>query len=434
MHQVPLQVNNVCLQDLTSLEQLLPPGTISLIYTLAYLVAIAAALSIIYGIAEWFSKDRVLKIIEGRRALVVVGDEAFYGKVAIPPRGGGGFEVYFPPENVENPLSLISFLMRSYGETGEEKFRREAEKLLREFKARGLVPQDFELNHVRHDPWQPPSLVSRKVYASELGNLKAIMLFRDFLEEKEVEKRRKELRRLFHPSPLRVLARKIYNALAFVKDKLASLTVKTTSTLATPLAPELKKGLAEMEKKAIGVVGATYDPFLENSIGRLLTVRVTDIDGEEKMYQGILREYSSNYLLLYDVSYRLQAITRFKGCSEEPGYPRLALRIHGFKFRLPSHLKVEKEKDGLVLENISNEVIKIESVKWEGGELKVGRVLRPGERVAIGAPPGGSFTVEYEVSKTVDIVWPRNKVKVVGLGEYPPKLLPEVISQKLPSF
>ena len=424
----------MCLQDLAALEQLLPPGTISLIYTLAYLVAIAAALSIIYGIAEWFSKDRVLKIIEGRRALVVIGNEAFYGRVAIPPRGGGGFEVYFPPENVENPLSLISFLVRSYEETGEEKFRKEAEKLLEEFKARGLIPQDFELNHAMPDPWRPPSLVSRKVYANELGNLKAIMLFKDFLEEKEIEKRKKELRRLFHPSPLRVLARKTYNALAFVKDKLASLTVKTTSTLATPLAPELKKGLAEMEKKAISVVGATYDPLLENSVGRLLTIRVTDIDGEEKAYQGVLREYSANYLLLYDVSYRLQAVTKFKNCSEEPGYPKLTIKIHGFKFKLPSHLKVEKEGDKLVLRNVSNEALKIENVKWEGGESKISKVLKPGEQVAIDAPPGDSFTVEYEISKTVDIVWPRNKVKIVGLGEYPPKLLPEVLSQRLPSL
>lgn len=434
MLQVAVQVNNVCLADLSYLQQILPPDTVGLVYTLAYLVAIAAVLSIIYGIAEWFSKDRVLKIVEGRRALVVVGDEAFYGRISIPPRGGGGFEVYFPLENVENPLSLISFLLRSYEETGEEKFYKEAEKLLGEFKSRGLVPRGLELELVSRSRWQPPSLASRKVFAGELGNLKAIMLFRDFLEERELEERRRELRRLFHPSPPRILARKIYNTLAFVKDKLTSLAVKATSTLTTPLAPELKEGLAEVEKKAIGVVGATYDPLLENSIGRLLTVRVTDIDGEEKAYQGVLREYSADYLLLYDVNYRLQVATKFKDLREEPGYPRPALNIRGFKFRLSSHLRAEVGDGGLVLRNISSEAVKVEKVKWGDGELSVSRVLEPGEYIVLGVPEKNSFTVEYEISRTVDIVWPRNKVKIVGLGEYPFRLLPELISQKLPSL
>lgn len=69
----------------------------ALLYTMLYLAVVGVILSIIYGIAELFSRDRVIKIFDGKYAFVFIGSEGFYGKIRVPPRGGGGFEVVFPP-------------------------------------------------------------------------------------------------------------------------------------------------------------------------------------------------------------------------------------------------------------------------------------------------------------------------------------------------
>ena len=411
----------------------LPGELTNLIYALGYILAIGAALSLLYGISEWFSRDRVLKLFEGKRAFVILGSEAYYGRIVVPSRSGGGFEIYFPPENIENPLSLIAFLVENYREAGERKFLEEAERLLRDFKAKGLVPGEIELDNIRANPWSSPSLVSRKVYSNELGNLHAIIMFRDFLEENERRKRWRELRAIYHPSMSRVIARKVYNALAFVKDKLASTLTRTTSAIAAPLVPEIREGIVALEKKAISGVGATYDPLLENSIGRLVTVELVDIDGERKRYQGILREYSNNYILVYDVDYRIQVVTKFKNGREEKGYPKPTLAFHGFSFELSRHLELEKLGErGALLRNVSEAPLKVEVIKHGDGELKIGKVLQPGEAVEISVPFYSELTVEYEVSKEADIMWPRSKVRVVGLGDYPPHLLSEVLVMKVP--
>ncbi|HDD34067.1 MAG TPA: hypothetical protein ENG30_02835 [Thermofilaceae archaeon] len=59
-------------------------------------------------------------------------------------------------------------------------------------------------------------------------------------------------------------------------------------------------------------------------------------------------------------------------------------------------------------------------------------MLQPGEAVEISVPFYSELTVEYEVSKEADIMWPRSKVRVVGLGDYPPHLLSEVLVMKVP--
>lgn len=401
--------------------------------TVLYLVLVAIVLSFIYGIVEWFSKDRVLKLVEGKNVFVFIGKEAFYGRMLVPPRSGGGFEVFFPGERIENPKSLLAFLAENYHETGEKKFLEEANRLLEDFKRRGILSEDFDIEHVRVDPWSSPSLVSRKIYSSDLGSLFAIMIFRETLPKKERKRRWSELRALYHPSLPRIFARRVYNALAYVKDKIAATVTRSTSIFLGALTPELRKGMEELQKKAVGAIGAAYDALLENSIGRLVTVRVQDVEGETKLYQGVLREYSSSYVYVYDVDYRIQVVTVFRNFVEEEGYPKTLVKFHRYSLDLSSHIKMESNNGELVLRNISKTPVKIEKLRTskEGEELSIGRTLFPGESLSLRRPEGADrIVVEYEVSKEADIVWPRNKIKILGLGDYPPHLLGNVLKIK----
>ncbi|MCD6244080.1 MAG: hypothetical protein J7J65_02445, partial [Candidatus Korarchaeota archaeon] len=95
-----------------------------------YLLILGIVLSLVFSLVELFSIDRVLKLVRGRKAFVFLGKEAYYGKLYIPPRSKGGFEVFYVDENIENPESLIAFLIENYQETGNEKFLEKAKILL----------------------------------------------------------------------------------------------------------------------------------------------------------------------------------------------------------------------------------------------------------------------------------------------------------------
>jgi len=402
---------------------------------LAYLMGLTLVLSILYSLAEWFSKDRVIKIFEGKKVLVLISGEVYCGKLYIPPRSGGGFEVFFESDKIENPISLLAFLIENYKETGEEKFKDEAERLLEELKQKGVLPQSLKLEDVELNPWSPPSLVSRKVYSSELKDLYAIIRFRDMLSEEERKKLWKELRTLYHPPFAARMKRKIYNALAYVKDKLTTV-ISPASLPIVSAVPEVKKAIEEVQKKAIAEIGALYDPLLENSIGRLITVKVKDINGEEKVYQGILREYSNNYIAVYDVDYRLQVKAKYQGRKMLEGYPAPIHKIYGIDFEYGEKIAIDSitpfdGKTSIALKNVSNRVVRIEKVKVEGKEVTLTKVLKPGEVVSVsveGEFENPSIEVEYEISREADIIWPKSKVKVVGLGDYPPTMLEVILT------
>jgi len=416
--------------------QLIPSEVSTLIYTMAYLAAIGIVLSIIYGIAELFSRDRAIKLFEGKYAFVFFGNEGFYGRIRVPPRSGGGFEILFPPEGIENPVSLLAFLIENYQETGDRKFIEEAEELLADFKKRGIVPKNFKLEDIKNNPWAPPSLVSRKVFSQELGKLSAIIIFKYTLDKEELGERWKELRRLYHPSFFSRAKRKVYNSLAYVKDKISTAVTRATGTFMATLTPELRAGVETLEKKIISGVGTIYDALLENSIGRLITVQVQDIDGEMKLYQGVLREYSNNYIVIYDVDYRIKMLAKFKGTKSERGFPRPQIMLHGWHFSEGEHirmkdLKFESNTVSFKLLNVSEEPVRIVKVKVDENEVAVSRVLFHNEEVQVSANANSNepiIEVLYEISREADVIWPRSKVKVIGLGDYPPTILSSILS------
>ncbi len=164
--------------------------------------------------------------------------------------------------------------------------------------------------------------------------------FLDTMNEKEKRERWKALSELYIRPFLKRLRRRIYNALGYVKDKLTSAISATTTSFIGGLPPDLKKALQEAEKKAIGAtVAQSYDPLLENSIGRLVIVKVEDIDGEKKLYQGILSEYSDKYLYVLDVDYRLQMMAEVKGGRISSYRP--IVKFFGIRLDLGNFLSLE---------------------------------------------------------------------------------------------
>jgi len=416
------------------------PEIQGLVTTILYLTGLGIVLSLIYGIVEWFSVDRVLKIFENELAFVFIGKEAYYGRIKIPPRSGGGFEVFFPPERMENPKTLLAFLLENYKETGDKKFLKKAEDILAELKERGILEENFTLDDVRIDPWARPSLVSRKIYSGELKDLYGILIFKFALSKSELEKRWRELKKVYSPSFVHIIARRIYNGLAYVKDKISASLTQTTGTFLSFATPEIQKSIQEMESKLVSQVGAIYDPLLENSIGRLVTLEMKDVDGEVKLYQGVLREYSNNYIAVYDVDYRIQMVAKYKGDKILSGYPKCILTIYGWRIDVDQHLFIENlscdaNNVSFVLRNGSDEPVKVETVKILDKEIKIGKVLFPNDGVEVKAGfdrlvSTPDITVDYEISREADMIIPRSKVKIIGSGDYPLTLMRDILKIK----
>ncbi len=404
-------------------------GILEPLMPLIYLAALGAVFSLIFSLVDMFSVDRVLKRVSGRRAFVFVGDEAHFGRIETPPRSKGGFEVFYGEDGIENPESLVAFLVENYRETGNRRFLEKAGVVLDRLKEIGLVPEDRTLEDVTVDSWAPPSLVSRKVYPGELGNLKMIIAFVDLMTEEEKRRRWREFSDLYGRSFLKRAKRRVYNALSYVKDRLAASVVSSTGALTSALPEDLRKAVEEAEKEAVGAaVGQTYDPLLENSVGRLVAVRVDDVDGERKLYQGVLGEYSDRYVYLLDVDYRLQVLARVRG--DEVGEVRSVIRFFGERVPLEGRLSIERVGDAVRIANAWDRPLKVERLTFEGGEAEVGRVLGPGGWVEVEGIPE-EFEVHYEVALESDVIWPRSRAVVVGLGDYPPRVLESVLGVRV---
>ncbi len=410
-------------------ENLTPVGqALQSIMPLIYLMAIGIVASILFSIVDMFSIDRVLKLVKGRRVFVFLGKEAHYGRLETPPRSKGGFEVFYTDSGIENPLSLVAFLVENYHETGNKKFLEKAEILLQYLKDRGMIDPEITVEDVKINSWAPPSRVSRKVYSNELGDLWMIISFVDEMTEEEKLRRWKELSDLYSKPFLKSTTRRIYNALSYVKDKVAAALSSSTGVLMSSLPTDLRKAVEEAQTKALGAaVGQSYDPLLENSIGRLVTVRVDDVDGERKYYQGVLGEYSDRYVYVLDVDYRLQLTAEVSGTEVRRVVPVVQFFGERLDVAGERHFELFRGDDGVLeIKNLWRRPIKVEKVTFGDKEASVGRVLFPGESVEVRGVPD-SCSIHYEIALESDVVWPRSKAVIVGLGDYPPRILQSVL-------
>lgn len=400
-----------------------------------YVLIVVVTATILYTLLEWFTMDRAIKLFNNKNVYVFIGNKGYYGVLHAPPRGGGSFEIFFKDKNIENPLSLLMFLIENYEETGKTKFMFEAKKLLAEFKKMGIVDKNIEIEDLKkgYNPWASPSLVSKKVFKERLSDLYAIICFRYMLSRRELRERWRELERLYHPSMFSRIVRSTYNILSLVKDRLSQALMRSATPILSNISPELKSTLEDFQKKTTQIQ-TTYHPLLENSIGRLINVRVNDVEGELKIYQGVLREYSNNYIVVYDVDYKIQMRTLFKDVKEVEGFPKPFLETHGLDIKTGKHISLRyiDDKQVIVLNNISNEPIHVEKVNVGDKDYTVEKILYGGEELSIDIDEYPSYVeVNYEISREADIIWPRSKIEVIGLGDYPAKLLENILMRKL---
>jgi hypothetical protein len=163
-----------------------------------------------------------------------------------------------------------------------------------------LYPQ----KHVDKDGHDETSYI---LYKHEYSNLAALLRYHDQLSEANKKKRQKQLRRTYHPGPIRRLKRKTVNLFKTLRDSVMEIlnVAMTHARKVTPAGGVLTsqdKYVSQMKQELMGSVGTSYEPLLEKHIGQKVVLEL--IRGDKIFeYCGVLKEYTADFVEIMDIDY-----------------------------------------------------------------------------------------------------------------------------------
>ena len=164
---------------------------------------------------------------------------------------------------------------------------------------------------VYETPLDAPPKRSFLMYEGELGRLLALCRFSDRLGDADGRRRRRQVRRLAHPSPAGRAARWARNIVNTFRDAIVKAMGMTVQQ-ATQAAPSPALAAQGGQINAIGtlLIGETanaYEPMIEQYLSRPVILEVVNPADPEKRvaeYHGTLGEYSAQFVMLVDVRRR----------------------------------------------------------------------------------------------------------------------------------
>ena len=148
-------------------------------------------------------------------------------------------------------------------------------------------------------------------YKYEYPQIQAIIRYHSDMDENDKKLRAKELERTYHPKFFRRLGRKFQNVFKTIRDSLIEILnvsmshLQKTSTMAASV-KNANKYLKPVNTELVESVGSAFEPMLEKYIGRKVVFEL--FKGKNKyVFNGVLKEYTANYLEIMDVDYELSS-------------------------------------------------------------------------------------------------------------------------------
>ena len=145
------------------------------------------------------------------------------------------------------------------------------------------------------------------LYKYEYPNIQALIRYHHELSEHSKKEREKQLKKTYHPTPLRRTKRKIQNIFKTVRDSvievmnvLISQVKKTTSAGAVFTSQD--KHVSQIKQELVSYIGTSYEPLLERYIGHRVILELIKSDKLLK-YSGVLKDYTSEFIEIMDVDY-----------------------------------------------------------------------------------------------------------------------------------
>ncbi|MBU1853498.1 MAG: hypothetical protein KJ957_05595 [Candidatus Omnitrophica bacterium] len=146
------------------------------------------------------------------------------------------------------------------------------------------------------------------IYKNEYPNIQCIVRYIDQLDDKSNERRSRYLNSAYYERVLRSTKRKIMNLFATVRDSVMEVVnlfmgrAKQMSGMGSVLSSQ-DKYVSQMKTGVFSALNTSFEPLLENHLGKKV---ILQMPREEKIieYQGVLRDYTVEFLELMDLNYR----------------------------------------------------------------------------------------------------------------------------------
>lgn len=370
------------------------------------IVGLLILVLIISSLTKRFSRDTCITDFENYHATVILPDEtgdeiaeAFFGKLSVPTSAGGGFEIFYDPIQIEHLDDLLAYMKRIYEDTKNETYIESIHKIETVLKEKSslVTVKGRRVDYVE---------ASRKVYAPQVETVLAIIRFHHDLSEEEKKRRLKDFDSLFHPPFIKRKTRALIVTLNRVKDKTSQLVV-TMIGAASAMVPG-GKGAADELTKQVKMQPASYEGLLENSLGKVVNVEITDHLEQKSIQHAVLKEYTAKFITLFQAQYPLKKTIFLNPKDVEKGYEvgYTTVDLHGKLLEKPDLKITYPSKDQIEITNTTDKNMKIFN---EAASIN----LPPGKEIKIKV----ANKIDYEIEADADIVISRKRSRIPGLGE-----------------
>lgn len=143
-------------------------------------------------------------------------------------------------------------------------------------------------------------------YKDQYEAMDALYRYAEALSDTQRTRREFVIRRTVRPGPIRKLGRRIQNWISMIRDALLQavgmvLGMVKTRTPGTAVLSSQEAQIKALSQEVIGHVGNAYDPLLERHLFSQVVVEITR-NGRKRSYCGWLKNYTSNFIELVDVT------------------------------------------------------------------------------------------------------------------------------------
>ncbi len=236
------------------------------------------------------------------------------------------------------------------------------------------------------------------IYKDEYPQIQAIYRYCDNLPDKEWDRRQRVLERTVHPGPGRRLRREARNFVNMTSESISQAIGVIIGRVRTPAArfitEESQEYIKSLGANIVGYVGTSYDPLLEGYVGSKVVVEVTE-DGVVFEHVGILKDYTADFLEIFDVHYPMHAT--LVGDGDKPD-------------QVKDMIEMTRGADKYDFTNVGHAPLYIEYLRIKDQLKPVNAVLDEGDTTTIQVPPG-TRTDEIEfgvkVVRFLDWIVPR---------------------------
>ena len=286
------------------------------------------------------------------------------------------------------------------------------------------------------------TIVSYIMFSDKLEQLLALYRYHDELTSENQRKRLIEVDQVINRRWSAIVYRQTINFINTFRDAINESMGLLMSRMkgASSILGSQDARLQKIGAQAVGMVGNSWDPVFERYIGRRVVVELRPEEGEIEEYAGLLKEYSQNWLSLFDCRKYEKTILPLDDV-ERLTMQRLLDFSLTYRVATTKHKKIVLD---LEVTNKSDQEIAFSSIHAEDYKRSLRKKLTPGDtkkwtiknlpnhltqvlgteklplvcNMTAAETQLPALNLTFSLIRQVDVVLPRNMATLRHAGEY----------------